>query len=296
MIHLEAGANIGISDIAIFPEVTLGEVLQTNSEPGGVVLIADSVGQRVAVEAGQEEVQSYTDVQLAGEIGFNPGRIKLIRCFLGIEVEAYAQQDASKIKKHIDGCYAVQNARPNRSPEAFLPKNISKHTAIGKEIGITGEEVRQLVKKIRSEKGPLSWEETEREIRQYKKTNNNPLTSESIVKRNKQTRSEKTAIIESVKPQEKAKIVFETSPGEAIRIRPDYPNVLTPEYLDPLTSAEKIAVKMLASSSISHQVVIRGDAQKAIEYLIKEKIYPRGARIRMRINRNECSYYLEYCR
>lgn len=86
------------------------------------------------------------------------------------------------------------------------------------------------------------------------------------------------------------------SPNEDVKINPDHPNVLTPDYLNSLISLEKGAVELLAGSSILNPVVITGEQKKAIEFMIKEGIYPPGAIIRRSYSNgnHQDKYYFEY--
>lgn len=119
--------EIGVSGLAIPSEVTLGGALQINSEPEEVVLITDYISQGVIAEVYKEEVQTYTDAQLAEEFGLTPGGINLIKSFFGIETDIFTKDDADRIKEHIKKCENVQKER-SQIPEGFIPLPESAET------------------------------------------------------------------------------------------------------------------------------------------------------------------------
>lgn len=179
--------------------------------------------------------------------------------------------------------------------------------SLGKELGVNKERVRQLAAGIGigGNRRSLIWDEIEA-VRKYRNEQKSRNASTKIAKkqpkriinarrqnirRSRVTKpglvgSQKDFIINGISLQEDV----------PVEIRSDYPNVLTPDYLNSLISLEKSAVKLLAGSSILNPVIITGEQKKAIEFLIREGIYPPGARIRRSYvnGSHEDMYYFEY--
>lgn len=210
--------------------------------------------------------------------------------------------------------------------------NIS-YVAIGNEFHVTRERVRQLAKKIREDDGKLTWEQIEilrdqrsgkikhsgfahsgrpRKLKQARevqdasevpaRTSPN-LDNVSYEAKRGRERPRKSAVVDTAKvtsPRVGQKITLSHNgppelPEEVVsKIDLGHPDVLSDTYLNSLTGAERSAVEKLRGTSFLYPVKLNNADTLVLEYLMKEQIYPHGARFKRRNGSANVGFYLDY--
>jgi hypothetical protein len=320
---------------------------------------------------------SYTDTQLATELGVNSSRIFFIRQKLKITTPVFRQECAERIKKYLkesyedkplsDGFVAVFSEVENVREREFISKmmiitGLSKNALIsikngrnptpeefgvilekfepneeqveklldewittfrnsilmddlGKEFGITRQGVQQLAKRMGFGGGNrhLTWEQIEAmrekrngvkgvpvgKFRQKKHSKTQRIKNQKTLL--KTIRQELNEVVTKVEePPEKniepvKKLIHSEEEIEAVKDR--YPKVLTPGFLSSLTSKEATAVIKLNKSSFQYPVELSEDDRMAVDYMMREKIYPEGTKILSKRNGfGRTVYFFEYLR
>lgn len=174
----------------------------------------------------------------------------------------------------------------------WLPqlRNSISYTMLGNEYKVTGSAIYAQAKKmgLTLHEGSLSWEDVEairrgRNIKaMHAKTSPSISRTSSVVRKTQSAGT--TSVTESrvyVTPKEIAEP----------KNRPEYPNVLSSEYLSSLVEAERNGASKLRGSSFSNPIKLDELSKTAVEYLMKERIFPQNASIRKRKGDDGSDYY-----
>jgi len=197
----------------------------------------------------------------------------------------------------------LQNYQPTdeqveRLIGVWLPRlrNTISCFTLGREYGVTHGTINAQAKRMGliNHDGRLNWDGVE----SIRRDRDSKIESAKTTKK-KPSVPNKTTIAKRTRSKGMANSAPRVAvvPSESVdpENRPEYPNVLTSDYLSSLIEVERSGVSKLRGSSFLYPVNLDEQYRIAVEYLIKERIFPQHASIRRRKGEDGAdSYYLDY--